>query len=417
MYAYSFAFDGAVLLIYWTLLDGGTLVIAPENLEKDISNLTSYIQNQQISHLLTFPSLYNLLLNDGQPTQLNTLESVSVAGEACPPSLVSRHHSVFVDNSTKLLNQYGPTEATVGCSIFTTPSNFEGDIVPIGKATDGAILYVLSEDLQPVTSGETGEIFIGGAGVARGYLNRPELTTEKFINNPFGPEGRIYATGDLGRWLPDGNLEFLGRKDHQIKLRGYRIELGEVEAKISGLSKVMDTAVLLKGSDPSTQKLVAYLVLKNNASLTIGELRKELANSLPDYMIPASMVILDKMPLTTAGKIDRKALPEPSRKRPILESDFQSPSTELEKYLTNLWQEILEIDQIGINDKFFELGGNSLQAAQFINRIQEKIGETIFIVTIFTAPSIGQYAKMLDCLLYTSPSPRDQRGSRMPSSA
>ena len=158
----------------------------------------------------------------------------------------------------------------------------------------------------------------------------------------------------------------------------------------------MDTAVLLKGTNPSSQKLVAYLVLKNNASLTIGELRKDLANSLPDYMIPASMVILDKMPQTTAGKIDRKALPAPSRKRPILESDFQSPSSELEKYLTNLWEEILEIDQIGINDKFFELGGNSLQAAQFINRIQEKIGETIFIVTIFTAPSIGQYAKMLE---------------------
>ena len=394
LYAYSFAFDGAVLLIYWTLLDGGTLVIAPENLEKDISNLASFINNQQISHLLTFPSLYNLLLNEVQLKQLNTLESVSVAGEACPATLVSRHHSIFVD--TKLLNQFGPTEATVGCSIFTTTPDFKGDKVPIGKAIENTFLYVLSEELQPVENGETGEIFIGGAGVTRGYLNRPELTAQKFIENPFGPAGNIYATGDLGRWLPDGNLDFMGRKDHQVKLRGYRIELGEVEAIISGLPAVLDTAVLLKGTDASTQKLVAYLVLKNGVSLTIGELRDQLSKKLPAYMIPAAMVVLDKMPLTTAGKIDRVALPAPSRERPILETNYEAPQTVLEKYLTNLWQEILEIDQIGIHDKFFELGGNSLQAAQFINKIQEKIGETIFIVTIFTASSIVQYAKMLE---------------------
>ncbi len=394
LYAYSFAFDGAVLLIYWTLLDGGTLVIAPESLEKDISNLASFIYNQQISHLLTFPSLYNLLLNKAASKQLNTLESVSVAGEACPAALVSRHHSIFVD--TNLFNQFGPTEATVGCSIFTTTPDFKGDKVPIGKAIENTFLYVLNEQLQPVEAGETGEIFIGGAGVARGYLNRPELTARKFIKNPFGPAGNIYATGDLGRWLPDGNLDFMGRKDHQIKLRGYRIELGEVEAKINGLPAVLDTAVLLKGDNSETQKLVAYLVLKNGGSLTIGQLRDQLSEKLPAYMIPAAMVVLDKMPLTTAGKIDRKALPEPSRERPILETSYEAPQTALEKYLTNLWQEILEIEQIGIHDRFFELGGNSLQAAQFINKIQDKIGETIFIVTIFTAPSIAQYGKMLE---------------------
>jgi len=394
LYAYSFAFDGAVLLIYWTLLDGGTLVIAPESLEKDISNLALFISNQQISHLLTFPSLYNLLINEVQPKQLDTLESVSVAGEACPAALVSRHHTVFA--ATKLLNQFGPTEATVGCSIFTTTREFSGNKVPIGKAIDHTFLYVLNEELQPVVVGEIGEIFIGGAGVARGYLNRPELTAQKFIKNPFGPAGNMYATGDLGRWLPDGNLDFMGRKDHQVKLRGYRIELGEVEAKISGLPAVLDTAVLLKGGDPSSQKLVAYLVLKTGTSLTIGQLRDQLSKILPAYMIPAAIVVLDKMPLTTAGKIDREALPELSQQRPILETAYQAPTTDLEKYLTNLWQEILALEEIGINDKFFELGGNSLQAAQFINRIQEKIGETIFIVTIFTAPSIGKYAKMLE---------------------
>ena len=394
LYAYSFAFDGAVLLIYWTLLDGGTLVIAPESLEKDISNLASFINTQQISHLLTFPSLYNLLLNKAASKQLNSLESVSVAGEACPAALVSQHHSIFAD--IKLLNQFGPTEATVGCSIFTTTPDFRGDKVPIGKAIENTFLYVLNEKLQPVEDGEIGEVFIGGAGVARGYLNRPELTAQKFIKNPFGPAGNIYATGDLGRWLPDGNLDFMGRKDHQVKLRGYRIELGEVESKISGLSAILETAVLLKGADPSSQKLVAYLVLKNKETFTIGQLRDQLSKTLPEYMIPAMMIVLDKMPLTTAGKIDRKALPEPSRKRPILETTYEAPATVLEKYLTDLWQEILEIDQIGIHDKFFELGGNSLQAAQFINKIQDKIGETIFIVTIFTAPSIAQYAKMLE---------------------
>lgn len=393
LYAYSFAFDGAVLLIYWTLLQGATLVIAPENLEKDISNLASFINKNQISHLLTFPSLYNLLLNRASPALLRTLESVSVAGEACPASLVSRHHAIFDD--TKLLNQFGPTEATVGCSIFTTPADFDQPKVPIGKAIENVLLYVLGEELKPVAPGTIGEIFIGGAGVARGYLNRPELTAQKFIDNPFEPAGKMYATGDLGRWLPDGNLDFMGRKDHQVKLRGYRIELGEIEATIANLEGVQDVVILLKGAEAANQKLITYLVLKENTVFTLTELRKKLTADLPEYMLPAGMVLLEKMPLTTAGKIDRGALPEPTRKRPELETAYQPPQSDLEKYLIKSWENILDIENIGIHDKFFELGGNSLQAAKFINDLQEEIGETIFIVTIFTAPSVAKYAQML----------------------
>ncbi|MEM9822301.1 MAG: amino acid adenylation domain-containing protein, partial [Bacteroidota bacterium] len=215
LYAYSFAFDGAVLLIYWTLLDGGTLVMAEEGLEKDIHQLSHFIAEQQITHLLTFASLYSILLDKGERKDLQSLESVSVAGEACPPMLVKNHHRLLT--GVKLLNQYGPTEATVGASIYLTPEDFTGEKVPIGKAIDGVKIYILNEKLEQVSLGAIGEIFIGGKGVARAYLNRPDLTQQKFLINPFGKResDRLYCTGDLGRWLPDGNIDFMGRADHQ----------------------------------------------------------------------------------------------------------------------------------------------------------------------------------------------------------
>ncbi len=396
LYAYSFAFDGAVLLIYWTILQGATLVIAEEDLEKDISKVAAYIQQMQISHLLTFPSLYSLLLEHAKPNQLASLESISVAGEACPGALVKRHHKRL--NNAKLLNQYGPTEATVGCSIYSTPSDFDGVKVPIGKAIKNAQLYILDDQLNKVPTGVSGEIYIGGKGVARCYLNRPDLTAERFIQNPFSsdPTDRLYKTGDLACFLEDGNIDFIGRTDYQVKLRGYRIELGEIEAIIAEHDLIRDTAVTIIGDTTESQKLVAYIVLKKDASLTNSQLRSSLAKQLPEYMIPASFVFLDNMPLTTAGKIDRKALPEPSQDRPDLEHAYIAPSSKVEQYLAKQWSSILGIEKIGIKDKFFELGGNSLQAAKFINDLQEKLNETIFIVTIFDCPTIESYAALLE---------------------
>ncbi|MEM8907448.1 MAG: amino acid adenylation domain-containing protein, partial [Bacteroidota bacterium] len=311
LYAYSFAFDGAVLLIYWTLLQGATLVIAEEDLEKDLQRLGQEIATQQISHLLTFASLYRLLLEQVKPALLASLESVSVAGEACPAALVRTHHRLLP--GVKLLNQYGPTEATVGSTIYITPPDFAANKVPIGRPIQGVQIYILNEDLQKVAVGEIGEIFIGGRGLARAYLNRPQLTQERFLPHPFSenPNDRLYRTGDLARWLPDGQIDFIGRSDDQIKLRGYRIELGEVEACIAQHPSIGEVAVLLKGEQVAQQKLVAYVVLRQAIALDIHELRTFLKQYLPDYMIPARVQILNQMPLTLAGKIDRKALPDP----------------------------------------------------------------------------------------------------------
>ncbi|MFK7810228.1 MAG: amino acid adenylation domain-containing protein [Saprospiraceae bacterium] len=396
LYAYSFAFDGSVLLIFWTLLSGGTLVMAPEELEKDISQISDFIEDHAISHLLTFASLYGLLLERTKAHQLNTLKHVSVAGESCPPVLIQQHFDKLPN--CVFLNQYGPTEATVGATIFkTSPASAKLQRVPIGKAIENVRTYILDEDLNEVEVGAIGELYISGVGVARGYLNKPKLTKERFIQNPFDefPYDRLYKTGDLALRQNDGNIEFVGRADFQVKLRGYRIEPGEIESALMGHINVSAAAVLLKGEKSADQKLVAYLVPVKGHSINTSELRDHLADKLPEYMIPAVFVLLEKMPLTTAGKVDRIALPEPGHVRPLLAQAYTAPQNDLEQLLCDLWQRILKIEKIGIHDKFFELGGNSLQAADFIGKIQDQLGEVIFITSIFDHPTIAAFAKML----------------------
>ncbi len=398
LYAYSFAFDGAVYLIWWALLDGGTLVIAPEELEKDVNELAKFIQHHQITNVLTFPSLYSLVLEQVNPAFLQSLEIVSVAGEACPAYLANKHHELLPN--TLFLNQYGPTEATVGATIYITPKKIEGEKVPIGIPIPNVSIYILDEDLNQVPVGEIGEIHIAGNGVARGYLNRNDLTNEKFISDPFSEyaNDRMYKTGDLGKWLPDGNIDFIGRIDHQIKLRGYRIELGEIEAVISQHELVREAIVKVVGDTTVDQKLIGYIVPFENTGKEIStlELKDFLRLQLPDYMVPADFIVLDNMPLTTAGKVDRKALPIPNMVRPELEYDFKEATNEVEKYLVDAWKEVLGINEIGIHDKFFELGGNSLQAGKFVGKVSADLQEQVFIVSIFNTPTIAEYARFLE---------------------
>jgi len=396
LYAYSFAFDGSVLLIFWTLLSGGALVVAEEGLEKDISKLARFIEQHQITHLLTFASLYAILLDQIDAKHLKSLESVSVAGEACPAALVRQHHKCLPQ--TFFYNQYGPTEATVGATIYQTDASFNEQKVPIGKAINNVEVYVLNDRLEKTGPHEIGEIYIAGKGLARAYLNRPDLTAERFIPNPFSDDAsaKMYRTGDLGIQLQDGNIDFVGRADFQIKLRGYRIELGEIESTLTTHPAILESAVLLKGDNSVDQKLVAYCSLKKDQQIKVSEIRSFLAKKLPEYMIPAAFKIMDKMPLTTAGKVDRGALPEIGHVRPELEQQYVAPKSKLENLLTKLWCETLDLDKVGIHDKFFELGGNSLQAAGFISNLQERLGETIFIVSIFDHSTIASYAAMLE---------------------
>ncbi|HFB99574.1 MAG TPA: amino acid adenylation domain-containing protein, partial [Phaeodactylibacter sp.] len=396
LYAYSFAFDGSVLLIWWTLLQGATMVIAPEGLEKDVQRFGDFIGKNKISHLLTFPSVYAILLEQVNVNRLLSLESVSVAGEACPANLVLQHRAILP--KTKLLNQYGPTEATVGATIYEVPKNFNEEKVPIGKPINNVEVFILNENLEKLPVGKIGEIHIGGKGVARGYLNRKKLTKEKFIHNPFSKKkkNRLYKTGDLGKYLPDGNIDFIGRADHQVKLRGYRIELGEVEAVISQHRNIRESIVNIFGKKATNQKLIAYLTLKTGATLTATELREFLLEKLPEYMVPSTFIFLEKMPYATSGKIDRKKLPLPTNERPELKEKFIASETPIQDWLTQLWKEALGLEKIGIDDKFFELGGNSLQAASFVAKVQNKLNETVFIVSIFEAPTIREYAKFLE---------------------
>jgi len=368
LYAYSFSFDGSVLLTWWTLLTGGTLVMTKDGLEKDINLLVDFLADKKITHLLTFPSLYQLVLNNGNMDKLSSLKSISVAGEACPGKLVKAHFHHLPQ--VRLFNQYGPTEATVGCTIYETTATHKSAKTPIGWPIAGANIYILNKDLKRVENGEIGEICIGGKGVARGYHNNGLLTNRQFINIEFdGITDRIYKSGDLGRVLEDGAIDFCGRVDTQIKLRGYRIELGEIEASIKQIEGVQEVVVVLTEGNTHEQKLVAYCQVQNDIELK--RVREVLIATLPEYMIPSLWVQVEKFGLTPAGKIDRNNLPKPGNHRPDLDNSFVAPTNELEEFLQKKWESTLGISGIGIKDKFFELGGNSLLAASFISELQQ----------------------------------------------
>jgi AMP-binding enzyme/AMP-binding enzyme C-terminal domain/Phosphopantetheine attachment site len=249
-----------------------------------------------------------------------------------------------------------------------------------------------------VPIGVPGELHIGGFGLARGYLNRSDLTAEVFIPNPFSqePGARLYKTGDLARYLPDGNIEFLGRIDHQVKIRGFRIELEEIATALKRHPAVQQAVVLAREDESRNKRLIAYVVSDSGFRPTHTELRNFLVNLLPDYMVPAAFMLLDHIPLSPNGKVDGRALPAPDSTRPGLETAFAAPRTGLERLLCDMWTEILGIEQIGIHDNFFELGGSSIQGAVFINKLQEKFGEIVHIVAVFDAPTVADFAGYLN---------------------
>ncbi len=395
----SISFDVSVLTIYWTLYQGATLVIPEQGEEKDIQRLSRTIEKYKISHILTLPSLHTLILEQSNPEKLQSLKLINVSGEVCPVSLAKKHEALLPN--CQLYNLYGPTEATVNCTFFKIPTGFSEAKVPIGIPIKNYEIFILNKNLKEVSKNETGEIYIGGSKevVGKGYWNRLELTKERFIKNPFSKRGGsvLYKTGDLARWMLDGNIEFLGRADFQVKFRGYRIELGEIETAIGHYSSIKEVVVLLKnGEDINNQRLIAYVTLQKVAQLNISKIRGFLNEQLPEYMIPTAFVVLDKMPLTPNGKFDRKALPDPPDERPLLSQPYQAPKGKLEEEIAQIWETLLYIRPIGRKDKFFELGGNSIQAAQFIGQLQKRLNTSIFITTIFDNPTIEKYAKMLE---------------------
>ena len=312
----SFTFDSSLAGIFWTLSVGGVLVLPPDQSRWELDSLSRLVEKHNVSHLLCVPSLYKTLVESSPSERLASLKVAIVAGESCPATLVKDHFSRLP--RAALYNEYGPTEATVWCSVYRCKPRDESNRVPIGRPIANTQLYVLDSHMQVVPVGVPGELHVGGAGVTGGYLNRPDLTAERFVPNPFDrtPGAHLYKTGDLARFLPDGNIEYLGRIDHQVKVRGFRIELGEIEAALLGHPAVRKAVVIAREDTPGDKRLVAYYTTvetsaANTAGLDAEQLRALLLARLPEYMVPAAYVRLTAMPLTPNGKLDRKALPAP----------------------------------------------------------------------------------------------------------
>jgi non-ribosomal peptide synthase protein (TIGR01720 family) len=363
------AFDSSVVGIFWTLCEGGTLVLVPDEVQRDILRLADVITTARVTHLLTLPSFYALLVDHALPGQLNGLRTVIVAGEPCPKALVDRHRERC--HAAALFSEYGATETTVwsnayDCTKQTLP------MAPIGSPIANAEVYLLDARRQPVPVGVPGEVYLGGAGLAKGYLHRPDLTAERFIAHPFGRErgARLYRSGDLARHLPGGDIEFLGRIDNQVKIRGFRVELEEIEALLRKHPAVREAAVVLRGGEDARSRskhLVGYVVAESATSP--DDFRAFLGRELPGYMIPATFVRLDRLPLTPNGKVDRRALsaPGPVTQR-ASEPGVVAPRTSVEQVLARIWADLLGVPRVGIHDNFFELGGDSILSIQMIAR-------------------------------------------------
>jgi thioesterase domain-containing protein len=298
----------------------------------------------------------------------------------------------------RLINEYGPTEATVGCCVYEVPAGtVPASAVPIGRPIANVRLYVLDRNLQPVPIGVPGELYIAGDGLALGYHRRPELTAERFIQDPFSsePNARMYKTGDLVRYQPDGNLVFLGRLDDQVKIRGFRVELNEIAAALMGHPGVREAAVIASEGVPGDRRLVAYVVPRQASVLTEQQVRSFLKQTLPDYMLPARYVFLDSLPLTSNGKVDRRALPPPGQRVETRAEPLDAPRDALELQLVKVWEDVLGAKPIGIKEDFFELGGNSLLAIRMLARLEKALSAKITLATLMFAPTIERLAGML----------------------
>ncbi|KAA3647729.1 MAG: amino acid adenylation domain-containing protein [Chloroflexi bacterium] len=391
-----FSFDVSVWEFFWPLQVGAELVVAEPGGHMDSSYLIDTIEETGITTMHFVPSMLQIFLKDSQVERTSSLRQVMCSGEALPYELTQRFFERLPD--TELHNLYGPTEAAVDVSYWECQKDSDRAIVPIGRPVANTQLYILDEKMQPVPIGVPGELHVGGVQVARGYHNRPELNTEKFITDPFGDdlEGRLYKTGDLARWLPDGAIDFLGRIDFQVKIRGFRIELGEIEAALLEHESIHEAVLVADGSG-GDKRLVAYLVpAKEQIIPPVNQLRDFLKSSLPEYMVPAIFVSIDEMPLSPNGKVNRRALPEPPRDRPELQQEYVAPRNELEESITVVCKEILEIERIGVKDSFFDLGGNSLMATRLVFQLQEQYEIKLPLIRLFENPTIEGLALAIE---------------------
>ncbi|MBD2812214.1 amino acid adenylation domain-containing protein [Xenorhabdus sp. Vera] len=406
----ALGFDVAFQEIFTTLSEGGCLVLINETLRREPQQLLHLIQQEQIDRIfLPYIALQQLAEAASHSQEdISCLAHIVTAGEQLHMTPTIRHFLQRAGNC-RLHNHYGPTESHVVTAYLLDNERLGNEhepwpqLPPIGRPIANNKIYILDKYAQPVPLGVTGEIHIAGTGIARGYLNRPELTAERFLPDPFSsePNARMYKTGDLGRWLPDGNIEYLGRNDFQVKVRGFRIELGEIEAKLMECRGVREAVVLAREDEPGQKRLIAYLRVQDGVELLPAELRQQLAQHLADYMLPSAFIMLDTFPLTPNGKLDRKALPAPDSSSVVTRS-YAAPVGETETALAQIWQDLLGLERVGRYDHFFELGGHSLLAVRLVARIRHILARELPLQQLFAQPVLMKLAHALTNTLAVS---------------
>jgi acyl-coenzyme A synthetase/AMP-(fatty) acid ligase/acyl carrier protein len=384
--------------MYGAILKGGTVVVVPKQIAQDSLAFFDFLLNEKITVLNQTPTAFRSLLQ----ANANRLEEREAAvrylifgGEALTPAILQPWHRAFP--KCKIINMYGITETTVHVTYkHITEKEIRENKSNIGMPIPTLSCFVLDRDMKQASFGVMGELCVGGAGVARGYHNKPELAAEKFVPNPFVPGERIYRSGDFARILPTGDLEYIGRKDDQVKIRGHRIETGEIEAAIRQQPEIKDVVVITNKNSSGEYELAAYYV--PHTGFTIN-LRERLTAKLPSYMVPAYMVAMDKFPITSNGKLDKAALPLPQQLE-TRATEYVPPRNETDEVIVKIWEEVLEKEQVGITDNFFDLGGHSLKATRVISRIQETFGVKVDMKNLFIDPTVEHLSDFVETLTW-----------------
>jgi amino acid adenylation domain-containing protein len=396
------AFDSSVAGLFWTLTSGGELILPAPGSERDAGQLAGLVDRHAISHLLAVPSLYRAVLEAAGGRNLSALRTVIVAGERLPSGLVAEHHALL--SGTQLFNEYGLTECSVWSSVYRCPKN-SPEPVPIGHPIANTALYLLDSRMEPVAVGEVGELHVGGDGVAHGYLGRPGLTAERYLPDPFGarPGGRLYRTGDLARYRSDGALVLVGRSDHQITLRGFRIEPEEIEAVALRHPGVRQAAVVAGDGAAGGPVLGVYLVTDGSVPFELGRFRDHVRRYLPGHMVPAACAVVDHLPCLPNGKVDRRALEPIDPAGNGVRQTPTAPRDPLEERLLELWTELFDGADIGVEHNFFDLGGHSLLALRLLARIEDTLGVSLSLSQFFDTPTVADLACHVEAALGGDP--------------
>ena len=393
----ALSFVDSIWEIFGPLLQGVPLVIIPDDTVKDPQRFVAALSVNKVTRLVLVPSLLRVILEIGEDLarQLSDLRYCVCSGETLPVDLATAFREQFPQ--ANLINLYGSSEVAADVTCYEVRNTDGLATIPIGRPIGNTKIYILDSHLQPAPVGVPGEIYVGGEGLARGYLNREELTAEKFVADPFSRQSgaRLFRTGDIGRYLTDGNIEYRGRRDNQVKVRGFRIELGEIEAQLASQPQVQQAVVIARDDERGEKQLLAYVIPAGKAPAS-NELRAHLRRKLPDHMIPAAFILLDELPLTASGKVNRLALPPPDRKQLVAGEDFVAPRTQTEEILASVWADVLDTADVGVNDDFFALGGHSLLLARIAPRIRETFQLELPLRALFEAPTVAALAERIE---------------------